>query len=68
MTTAPNAANSFGKLLEAAGIRPTQGVQDAPYWWEHPAPTDPGIPPRPVLLLVPKTLRTGKRTWCCDDG
>jgi hypothetical protein len=39
------------QLLEAAGIHPTHGPQDGPYRWEHPAPTDPDIPPRPVLLL-----------------
>jgi hypothetical protein len=39
------------QLLEAAGIQPSHGVQDGPYLWERPAPTDPDIPPRPVLLL-----------------
>jgi hypothetical protein len=39
------------QLLEAAGIQPTHGPQDGPYQWERPAPNDPDIPPRPVLLL-----------------
>jgi hypothetical protein len=39
------------QLLEAAGIQSTHGPQDGPYQWERPAPTDPDIPPRPVLLL-----------------
>jgi hypothetical protein len=39
------------QLLEQAGIQPTHGPQDGPYQWERPAPTDPDIPPRPVLLL-----------------
>jgi hypothetical protein len=39
------------QLLQAAGIQPTHGPQDGPYRWERPAPTDPDIPPRPVLLL-----------------
>ncbi|MGH3972936.1 MAG: replication initiator, partial [Pseudonocardiaceae bacterium] len=24
---------------------------DGPYLWERPAPADPDVPPRPVLLL-----------------
>jgi hypothetical protein len=39
------------QLLEQAGLQPAQGVEDGPYLWERPAPTDPDIPPRPVLLL-----------------
>jgi hypothetical protein len=39
------------QLLQAAGIQPTHGPQDGPYQWERPAPDDPDIPPRPVLLL-----------------
>jgi hypothetical protein len=39
------------QLLQAAGIQPTHGPQDGPYQWECPAPNDPDIPPRPVLLL-----------------
>jgi hypothetical protein len=39
------------QLLQAVGIQPTHGLQDGPYQWERPAPTDPDIPPRPVLLL-----------------
>jgi hypothetical protein len=39
------------QLLHQAGIHPTHGPQDGPYQWERPAPTDPDIPPRPVLLL-----------------
>ena len=39
------------QLLEAAGIQPTHGPQDGPYRWERPAPADPDVPPRPVLLL-----------------
>jgi Replication initiator protein, pSAM2 len=39
------------QLLQATGIQPTHGPQDGPYQWERPAPTDPDIPPRPVLLL-----------------
>jgi hypothetical protein len=39
------------QLLEQAGIQPGHGPQDGPYRWERPAPTDPDIPPRPVLLL-----------------
>jgi hypothetical protein len=39
------------QLLEAAGIQPTHGPQDGPYLWERPAPADPDVPPRPVLLL-----------------
>jgi hypothetical protein len=38
------------QLLHAAGIHPAQGVEDGPYLWVRPAPTDPDIPPRPVLL------------------
>jgi hypothetical protein len=39
------------QLLHAAGIQPAHGPQDGPYQWERPAPTDPDIPPRSVLLL-----------------
>jgi Replication initiator protein, pSAM2 len=39
------------QLLHAAGIQPEHGPEDGPYLWERPAPTDPDIPPRPVLLL-----------------
>ena len=39
------------QLLQAVGIQPTHGPHDGPYQWERPAPTDPDIPPRPVLLL-----------------
>ena len=39
------------QLLEAAGIQPAHGPQDGPYQWERPAPADPDVPPRPVLLL-----------------
>jgi hypothetical protein len=39
------------QLLLDVGIQPAHGPQDGPYQWERPAPTDPDIPPRPVLLL-----------------
>ena len=39
------------QLLQQAGIHPAQGAEDGPYLWERPAPTDPDIPPRPLLLL-----------------
>jgi hypothetical protein len=39
------------QLLDAAGIQPSHGLQDGPYRWERTAPTDPDVPPRPVLLL-----------------
>jgi replication initiator protein RepSA len=39
------------QLLEQAGIQPTHGPNDGPYLWERPAPADPDVPPRPVLLL-----------------
>jgi hypothetical protein len=39
------------QLLETAGIQPAHGPQDGPYLWERPAPTDPDVPPRAVLLL-----------------
>jgi hypothetical protein len=39
------------QLLERAGIQPAHGPEDGPYLWERIAPTDPDIPPRPVLLL-----------------
>ena len=39
------------QLLEAVGIHPTHGPDDGPYVWERPAPTDPDVPPLPVLLL-----------------
>jgi hypothetical protein len=40
------------QLLQDAGIHPAHGPQDGPYRWERTAPTDPDIPPRPVLLLL----------------
>jgi Replication initiator protein, pSAM2 len=39
------------QLLEAAGIQPAHGVEDGPYVWVRTAPSDPDVPPRPVLLL-----------------
>jgi hypothetical protein len=39
------------QLLQTTGIHPTHAPDDGPYRWERPAPTDPDIPPRPVLLL-----------------
>ena len=39
------------QLLEQAGIQPANDVDDGPYRWERPAPADPDVPPRPVLLL-----------------
>jgi hypothetical protein len=39
------------QLLLDVGIQPAHGPQDGPYQWERPAPTDPDVPPRPVLLL-----------------
>jgi hypothetical protein len=45
------------QLLEQAGIQPAHGVDDGPYRWERPAPTDPDVPPRPVLLLHAITER-----------
>ena len=39
------------QLLEQAGIHPTDGPTDGPYVWERTAPTDPDVPPRPLLLL-----------------
>jgi hypothetical protein len=39
------------QLLLEVGIQPAHGPQDGPYQWERPAPNDPDIPPRPVLLL-----------------
>jgi len=39
------------QLLQRAGIQPAHGPEDGPYLWERPAPTDPDIPARPVLLL-----------------
>jgi hypothetical protein len=39
------------QLLEQAGIQPAHGPEDVPYVWERPAPADPDVPPRPVLLL-----------------
>ncbi|MCA1822417.1 MAG: replication initiator protein, partial [Pseudonocardia sp.] len=39
------------QLLERAGIQPAHGIKDGPYLWERPAPADPDVPPRPVLLL-----------------
>jgi hypothetical protein len=40
------------QLLLDVGIQPAHGPQDGPYEWERPAPTDPDVPPRPVLLLL----------------
>jgi hypothetical protein len=39
------------QLLQAAGIQPNHGLQDGPCRWERPAPADPDVPPRPMLLL-----------------
>jgi hypothetical protein len=39
------------QLLEQAGIQPAHGPDDGPYRLERPAPTDPDVPPRPLLLL-----------------
>jgi hypothetical protein len=39
------------QLLQQAGIQPAHGPEDGPYLWERPAPTDPDVPARPVLLL-----------------
>jgi hypothetical protein len=39
------------QLLDAAGIHPSHGPRDGPYHWERPAPSDPDIPPRALLLL-----------------
>jgi hypothetical protein len=39
------------QLLEQAGIQPAHGPKDGPYVWESTAPTDPDVPPRPLLLL-----------------
>ncbi|MBV9031099.1 MAG: hypothetical protein JO364_12515, partial [Pseudonocardiales bacterium] len=39
------------QLLHQAGIHPAHGPDDGPYLWERPAPADPDVPPRPVLLL-----------------
>ncbi|MGQ0719890.1 MAG: replication initiator [Pseudonocardiales bacterium] len=39
------------QLLQQAGIQPAHGPKDGPYRWERPAPADPDVPPRPVLLL-----------------
>jgi hypothetical protein len=39
------------QLLEQVGIQPAHGPDDGPYRWERPAPADPDVPPRPVLLL-----------------
>jgi hypothetical protein len=39
------------QLLEQVGIRPANGVEEGPYRWERPAPADPDVPPRPLLLL-----------------
>ena len=39
------------QLLQRAGIQPAHGPEDGPYLWERPAPTDPDVPARPVLLL-----------------
>ncbi|MGH3694054.1 MAG: replication initiator [Pseudonocardiaceae bacterium] len=39
------------QLLEHTGIQPAHGPQDGPYQWERTTPTDPDVPPRPLLLL-----------------
>jgi hypothetical protein len=39
------------QLLHQAGIQPAHGPDSGPYLWERPAPTDPDVPARPVLLL-----------------
>ncbi|HSZ30590.1 MAG TPA: replication initiator protein, partial [Pseudonocardiaceae bacterium] len=39
------------QLLQQAGIQPAHGPEDGPYLWERPAPTDPDVPARAVLLL-----------------
>jgi hypothetical protein len=39
------------QLLEQVGIQPANDVENGPYRWERPAPADPDVPPRPVLLL-----------------
>ena len=39
------------QFLQRAGIQPAHGPEDGPYLWERPAPTDPDVPARPVLLL-----------------
>jgi hypothetical protein len=39
------------QLLQQVGIQPAHGPDDGPYRWERPAPADPDVPPRPVLLL-----------------
>jgi hypothetical protein len=39
------------QLLEAAGIQPTHDPDDGPCQWERPAPADPDIPARFLLLL-----------------
>ncbi|MGH3513290.1 MAG: replication initiator [Pseudonocardiaceae bacterium] len=39
------------QLLHTAGIQPAHGPHDGPYQWKRPAPTDPDIPPRALLLL-----------------
>jgi hypothetical protein len=39
------------QLLHQSGIQSAHGPEDGPYRWERPAPTDPDVPPRPLLLL-----------------
>jgi hypothetical protein len=39
------------QLLHHTGIQPDHDLDEGPYRWERPAPADPDIPPRPVLLL-----------------
>ncbi|MGH3916385.1 MAG: replication initiator [Pseudonocardiaceae bacterium] len=39
------------QLLAEVGIQPSHGPDDGPYLWERTGPTDPDVPPRPVLLL-----------------
>jgi hypothetical protein len=39
------------QLLDAAGIAPAENDEPGPCVWERTAPTDPDVPPRPVLLL-----------------
>jgi hypothetical protein len=39
------------QLLQAAGIQFDEIDERGTYRWERPAPADPDVPPRPVLLL-----------------
>jgi hypothetical protein len=55
MTTEPTAAHSSGNSSKTPASNPATapktGPTDGPYRWERPAPNNPDIPPRPVLLL-----------------